>query len=124
MRRPRAGDERSSHALGRRRGSAWWPIRAARQELADGAAVEACPQFLAGEAARNDGKPGGYSRQPRIGGNPRSGRCPESAARRRHSVYDCGRSGRRRPQMSPGISKMFGWRAGRRFRISARRCGS
>jgi len=26
--------------------------------------------------------------------------------------------------MSPGISKMFGWRAGRRFRISARRCGS
>jgi len=24
---------------------------------------------------------------------------PESAARRRHSVYDCGRSGRRRPQM-------------------------
>jgi len=76
MRRPRAGDERSSHALGRRRGSAWWPIRAARQELADGAAVEACPQFLAGEAARNDGKPGGYSRQPRIGGNPRSGRRP------------------------------------------------
>jgi len=49
---------------------------------------------------------------------------PESAARRRHSVYDCGRSGRRRPQMSPDISKMFGWRAGRRFRISARRCGS
>ena len=36
MRRPRAGDERSSQALGRRRGSAWWPIRAARQELADG----------------------------------------------------------------------------------------
>ena len=28
---------------------------------------------------------------------------PESAARRRHSVYDCGRSGRRRPQMSPDI---------------------
>src|SRR6476659_2935588 len=76
MRRPRAGDERASHALGRRRGSAWWPIRAARQELADGAAVEACPLFLAGEAARNDGKPGGYSRQPRIGGNPRSGRRP------------------------------------------------
>ena len=25
---------------------------AARQELADGAAVEACPQFLAGEAVR------------------------------------------------------------------------
>ena len=23
----------------------------------------------------------------------------------------------------PGHSKMFGWRAGRRFRISARRCG-
>src|SRR6476661_8205744 len=46
MRRPRAGDERSSHALGRRRGSAWWPIRAARQELADGAAVEACRCFL------------------------------------------------------------------------------
>src|SRR6185503_3761865 len=73
MRRPRAGDERSSHALGRRRGSAWWPIRAARQELADGAAVEACPQFLAGEAARNDGKPGGYSRQPRIGKSDRDG---------------------------------------------------
>jgi hypothetical protein len=35
MRRPRAGDERSSQALGRRRGSAWWPIRAACQELAD-----------------------------------------------------------------------------------------
>ena len=46
MRRPRAGDERSSHALGRRRGSAWWPIRAARQELADGAAVEARPIAL------------------------------------------------------------------------------
>ena len=41
-------------------------------------------------------------------GNPRSGRCPESAARRRHSVYDCGRSGRRRPQMSPGIERCSG----------------
>ena len=36
MRRPRAGDERSSQALGRRRGSARRPIRAACQELADG----------------------------------------------------------------------------------------
>src|SRR6476619_7637398 len=103
MRRPRAGDERSSHALGRRRGSAWWPIRAARQELADGAAVEACPQFLAGEAARNDGKPGGDAKATSDRETPDQDGGPESAVRRRHSVYDCGRSGRRRPQMSPGI---------------------
>src|SRR5262249_32027597 len=42
MRRPRAGDERSSQALGRRRGSARRPIRAACQELADGAASPSC----------------------------------------------------------------------------------
>ena len=34
MRRPRAC--LAKHAPGRRRGSAWWPIGAARQELADG----------------------------------------------------------------------------------------
>jgi hypothetical protein len=34
MRRPRACF--AKHAPGRRRGSAWWPIGAARQELADG----------------------------------------------------------------------------------------
>src|SRR6476620_5649506 len=34
MRRPRACF--AKHAPGRRRGSAWWPIGVARQELADG----------------------------------------------------------------------------------------
>jgi hypothetical protein len=32
--------------------------------------------FLPERPSDNDGKPGGYSRQPRIGGNPRSGRRP------------------------------------------------
>ena len=107
MRRPRAGDERSSQALGRRRGSAWWPIRAACQELADGAAVEACPRFLPERPSEMTAIPVKTRRRPRIG-KPRSRRCPESAARRRNSVYDYGRNGRKRPQMSPGIERCSG----------------
>ena len=70
MRRPRAGDERSSQALGRRRGSARWPIRAACQELADGAAVEACPQSLPERPSEMTAIPVKARRQPRIGKPP------------------------------------------------------
>jgi len=63
--------------------------------------------FLPERPSDNGGNPGGGSRQPRIGKSGQDGG-PESAARRRHSVYDCGRSGRRRPQMSPGIERCSG----------------
>jgi|SRR5690348_10614420 hypothetical protein len=48
----------------------------------------------------------------------------KSAARHRTSVYDCGRSGTKTTANEPGQrEKLFGWRAGRRLRIFARRCG-
>src|SRR5262245_60465255 len=55
--------------------------------------------------------------------------CPQTASRKAQpgaasSVYDCGRSGMKTTANEPGHWKMSGWRAGRRFRIFARRCGS
>ena len=80
---------------------------------------------LAGEAGGNAGNPDSKGRTgSRSGGhNPplrtapgkrgpaQQFRCPSFAT-----------NGRRRPQMSPDIRRS-GWRAGRRFRILARRCG-
>src|SRR5262245_64806302 len=55
--------------------------------------------------------------------------CPQTASRKAQpgaasSVYDCGRSGMKTTANEPGHWKMFGRRAGRRFRIFARGCGS
>ena len=96
MRRPRAGDERSSQALGRRRGSARWPIRAACQELADGSnAPRGLPQAPDASWLLTRGR----GRQER-GGKPRA-RKRKARPGAAGSAYDCGRSGGRRPQMSP-----------------------
>ena len=99
MRRPRAGDERSSQALGRCRGSARRPIRAACQELADG--MRRMP--LAGTTDRSMATHKG----PASGRNGR-----QDAALKRKARPGAGRpfttvgeAERRRPQMSPGREK-------------------
>ena len=105
MRRPRAGDERSSQALGRRRGSAWWPIRAACQELADGQPwafprLPESPELTATHKGRCDGSLGS--------GNPRSSADRKARPGAGIPFPTCGRNGRRRPQMSPGIERCSG----------------
>src|SRR5262245_34765413 len=96
MRRPRAGDERASQSTRAARGpppGGHYEPPAGR--WLRGAAVTACPQTASRKA-----QPGAAS-----------------------SVYDCGRSGMKTTANEPGHRKMSGWRAGRRFRIFARRCG-